>query len=577
MKFTTGLQILSGKNIEKDISKKILLANTSSRIMDPKALNKAVGVSNDPLYSKAANRQIWNPDIRYRNQFAFSPLTQINYRNDLLIFAENKEIKKAVKIMANEVVVTHSGDTNKYPLFPNINLTTVDIDKQNVAQAILDYLNDVFYPKLYQMLNFKKTGLVDMIKDFLITGKVAYEIIYDNLKSPKDIIGIQPIDPGCLQKFKEGENVYYVQRDSVAFGSQGGGERILSENQVILLEWNKYDYGYISYVDGLRMSFNTMRSMETSKILWFATKSQVRMHVKLALGNLSRDIAEQKLSEYRNDATNTFTFAEDGSVRFNNIPNNHGYTEYVTAETENSGHPEIEEINSNGPDLTEVDSLQYWERLFWNDTGIPYDRIDPDAGDSWGFTDVESLRKTEITFAKDIQNIRDMLEDVILKPLIIQLTLKEVEIGIDLSLLDSIKIEWVSYNQYEKMADLEILNKKIDIANNLTDFGTTTNAAGNEINMFPIEWISRNILDLTEDQLKQIEEARIREFTRLGYNADGTPKPENDIDGANTGSEETSNKKIENSSTGDEDIYGDEEYSMEETPEEIASHDDNTF
>lgn len=519
MKLSTGIRVLSSKNLDKKISKKILYANTSANSFDKKAQDKAIGVSNDPLYH-TSTAQYFNPDIRYRNYFAFSPLANIDYRNNLLMFAENKEIKKAVDILANELVVMES-PTYKYPLYPSLNLTQIGDDKQNVGQAIIDYINKIFYPKLWKMLRFKKGGLIKMIKEFLITGKVAYEIIYDNIKNPKEIIGIQPLDAGCLQKFKEGDNTYYVQRNAL-----DAKERVLHENQVILLEWNEYDYGYISYVDGLRMSFNTMRSMQTSKILWFAAKSQVRMHIKLALGDISRDEAKQRLSEARNDYTNLFSFGEDGVVRFNNQPNNSGYREFFTAETAASGHPEIEEVDGQGPDLSEVDSLQYWERLFWGDTGIPFDRIDPSSTDAWGFLDVDAQKKTEIIFSKYVNAIRTMLEDVVLKPLIVQLTLKEVEIGIDLSLLDSIQLNWVAYNQYEKMADLEIMAKRVELADNIKEFGTMTNAAGDDIVMFPVSWIARNYLELDEDTMELLERERDRELSKLGFEPSTKPTEE---------------------------------------------------
>ena len=595
MKLSTGINILGSKNLDKKISKKILLANTSSRKIDPKAIDKSVGTSNDPEYIRDQSQLFFNPDIRYRNYYAFSPLANIEYRNALIMFAENKELKKAVRILSNEMVVQEEKGTNyKYSVYPEINLTKIESDKQNVGKAMSDYISEVFYPRMWQMYNFKKDGLLEKIREFLITGKICYEIVYDNLQHPKEIIGLVPLDPGTIQKVKEGDYIYYIQK--ATFDTK---ERVLHENQVILCEWNKYDYGYVSYIDGLRMSYNIMRSMQTSKILWFATKSQVRMHIKLALGDISREEAKQKLSEARNNYTNKFSFSEDGTVLFNNTPNNSGYREFFTAETAASGSPEIEEVNSNGPDLTETESLSYWERLYWNDTEIPYDRIDPSSSDSWGFLDVEALKKTEIVFSKFVSSIRDMLEDLFMKPIIIQLTLKEVEIGIDLSLLDSIEIKWVSYNQYEKMADLSVLEKKVGIASSIKDFGMLTNAAGNEIPMFPTSWLMRNILEYDEETMKLIEEERAREFDKLGYEPDGKPKKEfvdaqmgsmGDMDmgmGEMTPPPDVSlddedkdtSSEDEDEDLKDEDVYGDDsdDEEEEESEEDIANKEDKDY
>lgn len=538
MKLSAGLNLLTSRNIEKKISKKITLANTSDRVIDKKAQQKAQGISNDPIYFQNGNTTPFNPDIRFRTDFAYSPLTGINYRNDLLLFAENEEIKKCVQIVADETVIVDT-EVNKYPVYPQLSQTTIDKDKRKTADAIQDYLDTVFYPKLYNWYQFKDEGIIELVKEFLITGKLAYEIIYDSLKSPKNIIGIQPIDPSTLQKVKANDTVYYIQRTVNGMGMGGvqdqgafaASERVLQENQVILVEWNQYDYGFVSYVDELRRAFNIMRSMQTSKILWFAAKSQVRMHIKLAMGDVSRPEAIQKLTESKNQYINQFSFDDDGVVKFNNSPNNSGYREFFTAETAQSGAPEIEEINSNGPDLTETDSLSFWAKQFYAQTRIPYDRIDPNASESWGFTDVANLRKIEINFGKFINSIRKMLNPLFIKPIIIQLTLQEVEIGIDLNLLDAIKIEWTSFNQYDKLAELETLNKKVELAQNLSTFGEYTDAAGNIRKAVPLSWITKTFLDFTKEQLDSMENERVRENLMLGYNADGSIPAELDSEG----------------------------------------------
>lgn len=550
MKLTQSITSLNTKDLQKLVSKKITLANTSTKLGASKeALSKSVASASEPIFFTNSANLNFNPDIRFQNNYGFSPLTGINFRNDLLMFAENSEIKKAIKIIANEIIVTQM-KSNKYPVFPVINLTQISEDKQEVASAIQKYLDEVFYPKLYQMLGLKKKGLSKIIKEYLTTGKIAFEIIYDNIKNPKDIIGIIPIDPATLQKFKKDDNVWYIQKPIMDSSS----ERILHENQVILIEWNEYDFGFVSYADKLRRPFNIMRSMQTSKVLWFATKSQVRMHIKLALGDMTRIDATDKLKNAREKFTNQYSFNDStGEVKFNNAPLNSGYREFFTAETANSGSPEIEEVNTNGPDLTEVDSLNWWQRSYWLETEIPYDRIDPNSSDSWGFTDVASLRKIEVNFSKFIEDIREQLNEMFLKPIIIQLTLQELEIGIDLSLLDTIEIDWQAFNQYDKLGELEIINKKVEIATNMVAFGELEDVNGKVRKMMPVTWVADNYLDFTPEQKQAMELARRKENVMLGFAPDGT-EPE----------EETVEETVE------------EELS-EETAEDIAGFDDSDF
>ena len=174
MKLTAGLNLLHSRDIDKNLSKKITLANTSDKTLDGKALSKATAHASDPIFFTNGNfNQPWNPDIRYRTDFAFSPMTSINYRNDLLVFAENYEVKKAVRIVGNETVLVDT-DQNKYPVFPKINQTLIEESKQDTALAIQDYLDKIFYPKLYQWYNFTDEGLLEKVKEYLITGKIAY-------------------------------------------------------------------------------------------------------------------------------------------------------------------------------------------------------------------------------------------------------------------------------------------------------------------------------------------------------------------------------------------------------------------
>ena len=93
--------------------------------------------TSDPIYfSNSTKTTVYNPDIRYRNNYGYSPITDINARNALLIFSENNEIKKAIKINAVnkhewEIFETNLNQINnefiialskKYP-----NLTSKDI------------------------------------------------------------------------------------------------------------------------------------------------------------------------------------------------------------------------------------------------------------------------------------------------------------------------------------------------------------------------------------------------------------------------------------------------------------------
>lgn len=496
------------KKVEKALSKRILLANNS--------INTKEGLveSSNPIFAKSSARSTYqNPDIRYQNQYQTTALNSINIRNMLFMFAENNEIKKALKIITNEIVVSNL-KSNKYPVNPAINFSLIPEDKRDVAKAIQKYMNDVFFPKIWRWLNFDNPKeLPKIIKEYMTTGKLAFEIVYDNLKRPKNIVNMYPIDPAGLQKFVENGQVFFVFKQA-----NGGPERILHENQIILVEWNEYDFGHVSYVDQLRRPFNIMRGMQTAKQMWFAAKSQVRLHINLNLGDMPRKAAIQTIEEKESEIMSTFEYSEsDGKVLYNGETDVIGYNEFITAETANSGKPEIDEIVGNGPDMTEIDSLQYWEKLYWKETNIPYDRIDPSSTETWGFSDASQIKKSEINFSKDTLEWKNDISQIFLKALIIQLTLQEAEIGVDLSLLDSIYMNWITFNEYEKPAELEMLEKQITLAQTISTFGEQEDSEGRTRKQIPYQWIIENYLNFTTEQLETMKQYRLQTDVELGF------------------------------------------------------------
>lgn len=509
MKISNNIHRHVNNKLEKQLSKKIMLANTSAKQGD----KLGFATPSNPLFFKNSNnRYAFNPDIRYRANEGFSPFESISLRNMLLMLAQNNEIAKAINAISNEMIVTNL-KSKKYPVYPIINKTLIDADKHEIVDAMMEYINEIFFPTIWQLLNLKNHGLKKLISEFLTTGKLAFEIVYDNIKRPREIVNIVPIDPSELSKFKQNGQIYYV-RQAVA----GGKPVILHDNQVILVEENEYDYGYISYVHKLQRPFNVMRSMQNAKINWFAVKSQVRMHIKFNLGDVSRKQAEQLMIEGKDEYINDFNFNDaEGQMYFNGEPGVQSYLEYFTAETANSGSPEIEEVNTNGPDLTEVDSLQYWEKYYWKHTEIPFDRIDPSSSESWNFVDVSSIRKSELNFSKFILDNKILFNEIFLKPIIIQLTLKEVEIGVDLSLIDAISMEWVSFNNYDRLAEMEVIDKKIQLAQGLSTFGEMEDSEGRMIKKFPIDWIIDNYLDYNAKEKQSREDYFKRQQIELGF------------------------------------------------------------
>ena len=119
------------------------------------------------------------------------------------------------------------------------------------------------------------------------------------------------------------------------------------------------------------------------------------------------------------------------------------------------------------------------------------------------------------------------MNPIFIKPILIQLTLQEVEIGVDLSLLDSIRMQWIAFNEYDKLAELEVAAKKIELATSIAAFGEQEDVNGITRKSVPIAWIIKNYLDYNTEQLSSMESERRKENIMLGFPPDETI-PEDD-------------------------------------------------
>ena len=83
-------------------------------------------------------------------------------------------------------------------------------------------------------------------------------------------------------------------------------------------------------------------------------------------------------------------------------------------------------------------------------------------------------------------------------------------------------MEWVAFNNYEELAELEVLDRRVQLAMNMANFGEMTDVNGNPRKPVPLTWILKTYLGFTKEQLDSLERERVKENLWLGFNADGS-------------------------------------------------------
>ena len=269
----------------------------------------------------------------------------------------------------------------------------------------------------------------------------------------------------------------------------------------------------------------------------------------------------QAMNRYKEDISfNT----ETGELMVNgkmNLPFN---KEYWMPENEN-GTPQIETLVDSGPMLNDSDQLKYFEDKLFKMSKIPSSRFDKDNQSTWFGSDPTQQLREEINFGRFVTRIRNTFAELILKPLRIQLTLSIPDIKNDKRILDAISLRWNSYNQFEEMANIEIMSKRVEFIGTMKDSLVITNDDGEEESYFSPKFLIIKYLKMSEADLELNEKykmedklAKMKEGDTGEDETEDTDKEElkDELTGGNEG-EESSGGEEEGSSDIDDEMLGD--------------------
>ena len=132
---------------------------------------------------------------------AFFQLDYSQKRERLRDLASNGEIEFIIETIADDAIVYDEDNRFCYPndLTGEINYRGRNKDQRlNYQDKIVQKYQDNF-EKIYSAWSFDRgISAWQYFYQWLIEGHLAFEIIYDNVSNPKDIIGFKELDPATL-------------------------------------------------------------------------------------------------------------------------------------------------------------------------------------------------------------------------------------------------------------------------------------------------------------------------------------------------------------------------------------------
>lgn len=423
-------------------------------------------------------------------------LNEENYqkkKEQLRKFALQDEIEEILDIVCDESIVFD--DANK---FASVKLN-YNVDQELMGEFIEEY------NKIYNYFGFYDTvQATDYFRKWLIDGFLAFEIVYNSEQT--EIIGFIELDPACLTPGidpETNEKIWFVNQ-KIGMGGQISQDRILYDSQVIYLSYAKADaVSRISYVERLIRSFNILRTMEATRIIWAVTNASYKTQYIIPVGSVQSPRGRQTLAQAMNNYKELVDFDWDsGEIKTNGRPMLQFYKDIFMA-SEGGETPQIQNLGGDGPEISDTETLRYFRDKLREASKIPFTRFDKDQDGGSYTMSAEGIARDEIRFSKFINRLRSIFQEILVKPLYLQMCLKHRAIMSDMNYRVNLGLDYNKDSSFEKNKEIEVLQKQSDFISSIMSSMVEHDAEGNEIPYFDFDFIVRKFFDMSDEDLKQ--------------------------------------------------------------------------
>ena len=468
------------------------------------------------------------------NKFiAFYDQTYQMRRDFLRKFALQGEIDYVLDTIADEVIVN---DEMHYFAYPNTKQLR-SILKPEHGKKIVDEIN-ASYRRIYHMFHFNESNDAwHYVKKFLVDGFLAFEIIYSDKKSNKnvasDIIGFKELDPITLQPEIRVNSKGQEYKVWVINKGDKQNERELLDTNVIYISWAKTNFvSHFSYCERLIRSFNMLRTLENSRIIWNLQNAQKRVKIVVPIGTESDQVAKTRLRKleayYKEDIV---VDNMSGEITVNGEPK-FSFAKTMVFPSKEGTTTEISEIGIEGHDMNSTEQLKWFWQRFMIESKLPKDRFNMifDGNEMSAIPDNNNMTREEYRFSLFINQIRDIFQEIVIKPTWLQFSLHNPSFAGNDVIKNSLGLDFVEENIFKLGKENAVLQISSQIIQTLSGLN---GADGKPV--FPMKYLCQKYLNINDDEWKLIDKMKKQEDEEA-QNA-GAQGGEGEGTGFGTGSE----------------------------------------
>ena len=418
--------------------------------------------------------------------------------------AMQPEIESAIDDIINEAIC--QDDDGK--------IIQIVMDDLKQPDKIKDAIKTEF-GNVLRMLNYNNMAQ-DIFRRYYVDGRMYYHIIIDREKPIEGIKELRYIDPRKLRKVREIKkkkdertgveamhviNEYYIYNDKVVTGSSSNfgpvGVRITTDSIISVVSglMDSRRAVVLSYLHKAIKPLNQLRMIEDATVIYRISRAPERRIFYIDVGNLPKLKAEQYLRDIMVKYKNKLVYdANTGEVRddrkFLSM-----MEDFWLPRREGGKGTEIATL-PGGQNLGELEDVKYFEKKLYKALCVPVSRLNPESS---GFTlgRTNEITRDELKFAKFVDRLRNKFAEMFDQALRVQCVLKGICTNEEWNeFKEHIYYDFIKDNNFAELKDAELMKERLSLLQEIDPYTGR---------YFSQSWIQRQVLRLTDDQIKEMQ------------------------------------------------------------------------
>ncbi len=419
----------------------------------------------------------------------------------------SQEVDGAVEDIVNDAIIQEEGQA----------VISLDLRSLDYTDGIKDKMHTEF-STLLDLLDFNLNG-ADLFKKWYIDARLYHHIVIDTARPKEGIKELIPIDPLNIEKIREvqkskkgGVEVvedvqeYYVYTpDAMNMGSwQQGAAGQFGSVQVAPDAISYVHSGLIDTVKQIVVGYlfkaikpwNQLRMIEDALVIYRLARAPERRIFYIDVGNLPKLKAEQYLQQVMNRYKQKMIYnASSGEVE-DQRKHLSMLEDFWLPRREGGRGTEISTL-PGGQNLGETDDIEYFRKKLYKSLNVPITRIEGADSTQFNLGRASEITRDEVKFGKFVARLRHRFSGLFTELLRVQLILKGIIKEEDwVSIKDRIRYVWAKDSHFMELKNSEMLRDRFELLSMAEEY------AGKYIS---VEYLRKNVLQQTEEQIKEID------------------------------------------------------------------------